>query len=288
VPFQLFAETNSPVTMFTAFSGLDNAVQRYLVTLRVPRIAASYYSNYPGWSSSLTAWFNEMSLGVDAGNRSVGNYGVHRAAGDSTFAPANTISNNQFYTMSLVAKSVGNAPTNLAIYQNGVSLPVAGFLEAGIRGPRDNGWLSAGHYPRGSTNEGGPYELRIGSTRDATLTTGANAIGNVWFGDIGEVIIYTGELSDSDRAAVEDYLAQKYGLAKPRLNIAATGTEVVVSYPVSAGTVLAGTYVLEKATNLNSPVTWTPVTPGPAISGTEYSITNAVAGQTYYRLRLAP
>ena len=101
------------------------------------------------------------------------------------------------------------------------------------------------------------------------------------------MIIYTGELADSERAAVEDYLAQKYGLAKPRLNIGATGNDVVVSYPVSAGTVPAGTYVLEKATNLNS-VMWTPVIPGPAISGTQYSITNAVAGQTYYRLRLAP
>ena len=286
VPFQLFAETNSPVTMFTAFSSLDNAIQRYLVNLRVPRIHQSYYSNYPGWSASLTAWFNELSLGVDAGNRSAGNYGLHRAAGDSTFAPANTISNNQFNTMSVVIKSTGNAPTNLAIYQNGVSLPVTGFLEAGTRGPRDNGWLSAGHYPTGSTNEGGPYELRIGATRDSPLTTGANAIGNVWFGDIGEVIIYTGELSDSDRAAVEDYLAQKYGLAKPRLNIAAVGNDVVVSYPISAGTVLAGTYVLEKTANLNSPATWTPAPP--AISGTQYALTNAVTGQTYYRLRLVP
>jgi len=176
-PFQLFAETNSPLTLFTAFSAFDNAIQRYLVTLRVPRLGpptdtllrsnriAATYGNTLGYTTNLTDWFNEMSVGVDAGNRSAGNYGVHRAAGDSTYVAGSTISNKLIYTMSMVIKSAGNAPTNIAIYRNGVSLPVIGDRpDANVnRGPRSLGWLSAGQYPTGSsndlggTNSGGNY-----------------------------------------------------------------------------------------------------------------------------------
>lgn len=291
-PVEFFPTTSSPLTMFTVSSLSDNSIQRYSVNLRVPRIGtsaaliAANFSACSGYSPSLTSWFNELSLGVTAGNRDMGNYGVHRAAGDSTFTQTNTFtfSNNQFYELAMVIKSTGNAPTNIAIYQNGVALPVTGYLEANAaRGPRDQGWLSPGDYPTGSSNSGGNYELRIGATRDAPLTIGTNAVGNCWWGDIGEVIIYQGALSDADRMAVETYLGAKYGVGLPSLQISVSGGNVVISYPAKLAS-----YVLENTLSLTPPITWAPATPAPVLTGNQFSATYAASGQMYYRLRQVP
>lgn len=46
-----------------------------------------------------------------------------------------------------------------------------------------------------------------------------------WSGDLAEVIVYARKLSDAERTQVEDYLAQKYGVALARGNATATSTE---------------------------------------------------------------
>lgn len=258
VPVRLFTQSNSPLTLFTAFSIEDNATQRYLLNLTVPRTNRA---------------FLELSLGVDAGNDGVGNYGIHRAASGATYAPAGTINNNQFYLMSLVVKSAGVAPANIAIYRNGESLPVGGTPPNNPTAPyTEPGWLSAGHYPAGS------YPLNIGAVQDSGNT---NSLFGFWRGDIGEILIYQGQLSDSDRAAVQTYLGRKYGLFEPQLQIAGSGANVIISYPV-----LAGAYVLESSPILGPPATWTALAPPPVPSGSQFCLTNPAAGQKYYRLRL--
>jgi hypothetical protein len=69
------------------------------------------------------------------------------------------------------------------------------------------------------------------------------------------------------------------------LQIGLSGTNAVISWPISLGTGLGGTFFLESTPSL-SPATWTKVTTSPAILGTQYVVTNGAAGQKYYRMIL--
>jgi hypothetical protein len=143
------------------------------------------------------------------------------------------------------------------------------------------GWLSAGYYPTGG------YEFHVGTSTDSAQATSGvtNAYFGQWNGDIAELIIYQGQLSSADRTAVESYLNDKYGTGVPPLQIGLSGTNAVISWPISLGTGLGGTFFLESTPSL-SPATWTKVTTSPAILGTQYVVTNGAAGQKYYRMIL--
>ena len=75
VPFQLFATSNSPITIFSAFSTTENTSQEYLCNLEVvPRVGLRYF-------------LMRFMMGVDAGNDGTGEFGVHRAAGGAATTP---------------------------------------------------------------------------------------------------------------------------------------------------------------------------------------------------------
>jgi hypothetical protein len=143
------------------------------------------------------------------------------------------------------------------------------------------GWLSAGLYPTGS------YEFHVGASTDSGQATAGvtNAYLGQWNGDIAELIIYQGQLSSADRASVEGYLNDKYGTGIPQLQIALSGTNTVISWPISLGTGLGGSFLLQSTPSL-SPTTWTTVTTPPVASGVNYVLSNGVSGQRYYRMIL--
>ncbi|HEX3720623.1 MAG TPA: immunoglobulin domain-containing protein [Verrucomicrobiae bacterium] len=283
VPFQLFTDTNSPVTIFTAFSTEENTSQEYLCNLEViPRTNV-----YDGETLSAN-FYNEFMMGVDAGNDGTGEFGAHRASGGATTTPNNLINVNQFYTMCLVIQSNGAAPNNFDIFEDDglgdeTSVPVVGYFTGSGTDPggKQMGWLSAGLYPTGS------YEFHVGASTDSGQATAGvtNAYLGQWNGDIAELIIYQGQLSSADRAAVEGYLNDKYGTGIPHLQIALSGTNTVISWPISLGTGLGGSFLLQSTPSL-SPTTWMTVTTPPVASGVNYVLTNGVSGQRYYRMIL--
>ncbi|MEO7300478.1 MAG: autotransporter-associated beta strand repeat-containing protein [Verrucomicrobiota bacterium] len=72
------------------------------------------------------------------------------------------------------------------------------------------------------------------------------------------------------------------GVRPPSLTITLAGPNVIISWPTnnSAG------YTLEQTPNLNSPITWSPVTQPVIVSGANNTVTVPVAaGNVFYRLR---
>jgi len=73
---------------------------------------------------------------------------------------------------------------------------------------------------------------------------------------------------------------QFYAMPAPALQAQASGTNLVVSWPV-----WATGYALETSASLSGTNSWAPVTNVPAIIGFQYTVTNAVsAGSRFYRL----
>ena len=73
-----------------------------------------------------------------------------------------------------------------------------------------------------------------------------------------------------------------YVILPPSLQIQLTGTNVVLTWPLSA----AG-YVLQSASKLVPPVSWTTVTNVPVIVNFQYTVTNQIAsGSRFYRLAI--
>ncbi|MGD0263112.1 MAG: hypothetical protein ABSD29_25380 [Verrucomicrobiota bacterium] len=69
-------------------------------------------------------------------------------------------------------------------------------------------------------------------------------------------------------------------MVPPSLQAQAFGTNLVVTWPVSANG-----YALETCASLAGTNSWTPVTNVPAIVGFQYTVTNALsAGRQFYRL----
>lgn len=275
VPFQLFAASNSPITIFSTFSTTENMTQEYICNLEVvPRVGR---------------YFDEFMMGVAAGNDGVGEFGVHRAASGATITPNNLINTGQFYTMAMTIDSNDVAPANFTFYLDTglgteVSEPVTGIPPGSPSDPGGtmNGWLSAGFYPIGT------YEFHVGTSTDSGQATSGNtnAYLGEWNGDIAELIIYQGQLTQADRKAVEAYLDDKYGTGVPSLSIAASGTNALISWPVALGTGLEGSFVLQSTTNLVHP-NWTNATPSPAvIGGAQYVVTNGITAKKFYRLKL--
>jgi hypothetical protein len=86
-----------------------------------------------------------------------------------------------------------------------------------------------------------------------SLALGQGADGSPWAGDIAEVIVYNRALSNSERATVEGYLANKYGLVAPApqtpSGLAGTilsGTQASLTWQASGSG--QTTYVIERRT----------------------------------------
>jgi hypothetical protein len=251
---QLFTETNSGLSIFTAFSTPNNSGQKFLVNWGIKDL-----DNNRG----------NVELGYDTGNGAgVGNFGLHYGCGQATLAPADTVANNEFVIMSTLVKSAGDPPANVAIYKNGVPLLLAINGPGGCP-PVHAGWLKPGEYQTGEA------ALDIGARDDS----GAGSFGSYHIGDIGEVIVYRGTLSETDRAAVEQYLGDRYGLATGLPPIAMEiGRSVRLSYPLAAFD-----HILEGADNPTGP--WTAVPNTPVIVGGQYQVVIEGPGNKYYQLR---
>jgi uncharacterized repeat protein (TIGR03803 family) len=66
----------------------------------------------------------------------------------------------------------------------------------------------------------------------------------------------------------------------PQLTIIPAGANVILTWPTNA----AG-FTLQSATNLVSPVIWSPVSPGPVVVNGQYAVTNSTSGTNkFYRL----
>ena len=75
-----------------------------------------------------------------------------------------------------------------------------------------------------------------------------------------------------------------YGVVPPSLQAQAFGSNLVVTWPVSADG-----YALETSTNLTGTNSWAPVTNVPAIVNFQNTVTNPIsAGSRFYRLNKAP
>jgi pimeloyl-ACP methyl ester carboxylesterase len=86
----------------------------------------------------------------------------------------------------------------------------------------------------------------------------------------------------STNAALTASDFQFYGVLPPSLQIQLSGTNVVLTWPVSA----AG-YVLQSANQLVPPIAWTTVTNEPVIVNFQYTVTNQIfSGSRFYRLAI--
>jgi hypothetical protein len=95
-------------------------------------------------------------------------------------------------------KTVGNLASSLAAFRLYGVLSTAGEWTAYLDGVEV--------FTTGTNTVANP----TGSAPDMWL--GHNDLGNPFEGDIGEMLVYDAALSDTDREAVETYLADKWGL----------------------------------------------------------------------------
>ncbi|MBM3846072.1 MAG: lamin tail domain-containing protein, partial [Verrucomicrobia bacterium] len=172
---QLFPTRSSPLTVLVLFRSDNIEGQKFLLNH-----GAGVGVNF--------------ELGYDTGNGSgSGNFGVHRGSGSASVAPEGTIQNHEFTLMTIEARSSGVAPTNLVFRKNGVLLTAA---------RQGSGWLAPPSYNTAHR------PLNIGARDDS----GIGSLGSYHVGDIAELVILRQELSTEDRASLERYLTQKYGL----------------------------------------------------------------------------
>jgi hypothetical protein len=77
---------------------------------------------------------------------------------------------------------------------------------------------------------------------------------------------------------------QFYIALQPSLQIQLSGTNVVLTWPLSGGG-----YVLQSANKLTPPISWTTVTNVPVIVNFQYTVTNQISGSSrFYRLAIIP
>jgi len=184
---QLFQSSSDGLTVFTIFRTSDNGSQRFIVTHNL----------------DVSQGFENFELGYDTGNQNgAGNFGLHRGNFEATVAPPDSVQNDELALFSVTVLPGGSPPDNVQIRKNGG----ARFVSVD-----NSGWLAAGDYRTDLA------PLDIGARFD--MSEGQSDAFHM--GEIAEVIIYRGTLSDADRILVEDALLEKYRL--PRL---ADGTVV--------------------------------------------------------------
>ncbi len=123
----------------------------------------------------------------------------------------------------------------------------------------------------------------IGNVSAQYVTNDRNAAGRVWRGDFAEIIIYDSALSDTDRGAVETYLAAKYGFQVTPgtpTNLAATpgDGQVALTWDAPApGSSAITDYTIEYKTGSND---YTPFAHS-ASTNTNITVTGLTNGLTY-------
>jgi hypothetical protein len=256
VPMQLFPTTTSGLSLFAAFSAANTEGQRFILNwgIKVPE------TNVRG----------NLEWGYDTGNKvGSGNFGLHLGCGQGSTAPADTILSNQFAVLTTTVKSAGAPPANVAVFKNGVARPT----ELGGPGgclPNHAGWLAPGEYSTGEA------PLDIGGRDD----TGAGTLNCFHEGDLAEMIVYQGTLSDADRAAVEQYLGVRYGINTTPTPVVLIDERCVKIRYSSA----AFEFGLENSSSL-SPANWSAVTNKPVLVGNAMEVIIPHVGTKYYRLR---
>jgi prepilin-type N-terminal cleavage/methylation domain-containing protein len=162
-------------TAFAVFNSKDVTAQRYLIFQLQSNCA------------------NNVEIGEVAGAVQSGSYGIHTGCGYSTNSPAGIIVNNQPYVMTLVmlpSPLTSGSATNIQVYKNGVS--------------------------QATNVNGGGYNTALGGSyakSNSTLYLGSRNTDAFFFGNIGEIIIYSRSLNAEERNAIEKYLGKKWGIA---------------------------------------------------------------------------
>jgi hypothetical protein len=168
---QFFTTTNSGLTAFVIFETDNNSGQKFLI-------------NHGFSPKCLTSFELGYDTGTSAG---VGNFGLHTGCGYATVNTADPIANDTYYLMSTVVLPTGNTPSNLIFYKDGYGIS---------RGDHGTGWTNAGAYETRSTT------LDIGARNDF----GSGTFDAYHVGDIVEIVIYQGALTNIDRQKIEAYL----------------------------------------------------------------------------------
>jgi pimeloyl-ACP methyl ester carboxylesterase len=117
---------------------------------------------------------------------------------------------------------------------------------------------------------------------NVTLSSGLIGV-SPWVGQTVELFLgIVGGTSTNASLTVEAITF--YGVVPPSLQAQASGSNLVITWPVSANG-----YALESCTSLIGTNSWAPVTNVPAIVDSQYTVTNAIsAGSRFYRLNKAP
>ena len=137
-----------------------------------------------------------LSWATTQGNQEgEGNFGIHRGNFNATIAQDGAVSNEQLVLFSTTVLPVEGPSSNIVIHRNGGSRFVRVDSE---------GWLGSGEYRTDAVplDIGGRFEV------DSGLANGLHD------GDIAEIVVYRGNLSDAERVLVEDALLAKHGLAR--------------------------------------------------------------------------
>jgi hypothetical protein len=159
-------------------------------------------------------------------------------------------------------------------------LPSGQYLVAGF----DMEGTTARHYLNGQENGFGEIAATITDSGTALLIGTRGDFFTKMKGDIAEIIIYDLALSGTDRNAVFNYLAGRYGInmgtPTPSLSVSRSGNDITISWPASAtGFELESSDVLPATT-------WTLVPFTPPAPGVDPSVTvTATSGNKFYRLR---
>lgn len=177
-PVQLFQTPASGLTVFAVFRAYGNDTQRFVLTHNL----------------DVSTGFANFELGVDTGlGQGVGNWGLHAGNFNAVVTQEDIVQEDELALFTTSISSVGTSPDNIRFFKNSSELPQI------VDGA---GWLNAGGYRTDME------VLDVGARFDRD----GDILGSHLQGEIGEILVYRGELTDMDRAAVESYLVTKYGI----------------------------------------------------------------------------
>jgi hypothetical protein len=166
-------------TVFVVFNPTNVAVQEFLVM------------------QPKTNCVNNIEIGFNVAGGSFGNYGIHAGCSIATAAPNGTIVINQPVIMTLVmlpSPITSGSTANTVIYKNGGTALALTAITNGYNG------ALGGSYATGTA------QMMIGA-RD-----NSGSVDAYFAGKIAEIIIFSRNLKDEERKAVEAYLGRKWGI----------------------------------------------------------------------------
>jgi hypothetical protein len=241
--------SNSPINFGT--------ISAFTVTLWVEPETNMYVAFYPRFFTLGAAGTGDRGVANSIGMLSDG---AQTGTGETAFQEwVNTTE------PSVTSFGLYNMPSNvwqfLAMTYDGVTLDAyAGSTTNSVA------LVSSIPFPAGTVTLGNSWILLLGNTyTGATVGSQVRSLQ----GYLDDVRFYLGAAPSN---ALETIRAQLAPLPPAATTISSTvnGTNLVLTYGSTGG---GHTYILESATNLNSPVTWTPIVTNPGTGGT---ITNIV------------